>query len=84
MGGLREVTAVVVAFDSPLGRVVDAIEQLTTHLPTAEQPAACPVCARRAWPCAEFDAAARHLRTTGVPIGYLVPLDLHPQLWPAP
>jgi hypothetical protein len=84
MGGLREVIAVVVALDSPLGRVVDAIEQLTAHLPTAEQPATCSLCSRRPWPCTAFDAAARHLQTTGVPIGYLLPLDLHPQLWPAP
>jgi hypothetical protein len=84
VGRLREVTALVVATDSPIGGVVDAIEQLTTHLPATEQPGMCPLCPRQAWPCTRFDDAARHLQANGVPIGYLIPLDLHPELWPAP
>lgn len=74
----------VVALDSPVGRVVDAIEQLTVHLPTPARPSACPLCSWQNWPCAGFDAAARHLQAAGVPIGYLVPLDLHSTLWSAP
>ena len=84
MSRLRAVTAIVVAADSPLGRLVGAIEQLSTHLPTPEQPGTCLFCSMRAWPCASFDAAVRHLQTSGLPIGYLIPLDLHPELWPAP
>ena len=84
MGWLREVTAVVVAIDSPAGRVVEAIEQLTTHLPTPDQPTVCPLCSRQSWPCTGFDTAARHLQISGMPIGCLVPLDLHSTLWPTP
>ncbi|MFC0430968.1 hypothetical protein [Kutzneria buriramensis] len=84
MGWLREVTAMVIATDSPAGRVAEAIEQLTAHLPTPDQPTTCPMCSRQGWPCTGFDAAARHLQAAGVPVGYLVPLDLHPTLWPVP
>jgi hypothetical protein len=84
VGWLREVTAVVVAIDSPAGRVVEAIEQLSAHLPAPDQPAVCPLCSRQTWPCGGFDAAARHIQAAGMPIGFLVPLDLHPTLWPTP
>lgn len=84
MGWLREVAAVVVAIDSPVGRVIEAVDQLTTHLPGPDEPTVCALCTAQTWPCTGFDAAARRLQTTGMAIGYLVPLDLHSTLWPAP
>ncbi|GAA0589310.1 hypothetical protein GCM10010174_00180 [Kutzneria viridogrisea] len=84
MGGLREITAVVVAAECPVGGVVEAIEQVTSHLPTANDPEVCPLCPARPWPCSGFDAAAGHIQAAGIPIGYLVPLDLHARLWPPP
>jgi hypothetical protein len=84
MGRLREVTAVVVAVGSPAGLVGEAIERLTAHLPTSDHQTECPMGCRRDWPCAGFDAAARDIQSAGLPIGYLVPLDLHSALWPRP
>ena len=84
MSGLREVTALVVATDSPAGRAAEAIEQLTAHLPTPDYPTTCPLCSRQVWPCTGFHDATRQLQAAQLPIGYLVPLDLHPSLWPAP
>ncbi|GAB3902233.1 hypothetical protein ACFQ1S_05640 [Kibdelosporangium lantanae] len=83
MGGLRDITAMVVAAESPIGRVIEAIELLTSHLPPVDQPAVCSLCSPQSWPCPAFDAAAEQIQAGAMPIGYLVPLDLHPRLWPA-
>jgi hypothetical protein len=82
MGGMREIVAVVVAADSPAGRVATAIDDITAHLPPPDVPWECPLCSAHSWPCSRFDAAARRVMATGVRLADLVPLDLHPRLWP--
>jgi hypothetical protein len=62
-----------------LGRAVDAV---TAHLPPPDSHARCAVCRNQPWPCEPFDTAARDLTALDLPVGYLVPLDLHPVLWP--
>ncbi|MGM1058371.1 hypothetical protein [Saccharothrix sp. Mg75] len=79
----RAIVALPVAVDSPLGRAGDAVEAVTTHLPPPEEHARCAVCRTLPWPCDPFDTAARDLAVLGIPVGYLVPLELHPVLWPA-
>jgi hypothetical protein len=83
MGGIREIIAVVVAADSPAGRIAQAIDDMTAHLPTPEEPRACPLCSARSWPCARFHEAAHRVQAAGVRVGELVPLDLHARLWPS-
>ncbi|QFZ20510.1 hypothetical protein [Saccharothrix syringae] len=78
----RAIVALPVAANSPLGRAGDAAEAVTTHLPPPEEHARCAVCRTRPWPCDPFDTAVRALAALGIPVGYLVPLDLHPVLWP--
>lgn len=82
MGGIREIVAVVVAADSPVGRVAQAIDDMTAHLPPPEKPQVCPLCSAQSWPCARFDGAAHRVRAAGLRVGELVPLDLHSRLWP--
>lgn len=82
MGGIREVIAVIVAADSPIGRVVQAIDDVAAHLPPPQEPQACPLCFTQSWPCARFDDAAHRVQAAGLRVGELVPLDLHPRLWP--
>jgi hypothetical protein len=81
-GDIRDVLAVVVAADSPAGRLAEAINDLTAHLPTPDEPDVCPMCSGKFWPCAGFDGAAHRVHTARLRVGDLVPLDLHPRLWP--
>ncbi|MGH3621612.1 MAG: hypothetical protein ACRDQ5_07455 [Sciscionella sp.] len=78
-GDIREVLAVIIAADSPAGRVAEAINDLTAHLPPPAEPGACPMCSNRFWPCAGFDDAAHRLLAARLRIGDLVPPDLHPR-----
>lgn len=82
MGGVREVLAVIVAADSPVGRVSQAVDDLAAHLPSPDQPRACPLCTAQSWPCAGFDDAAHRALAAGLRLSDLVPLDLHERLWP--
>lgn len=82
MDRIREVLAVIVAADSPAGRVSQAIDDIAAHLPSPDQPQACPLCSNRFWPCDRFDAAASHVLAAGLRLSDLVPLDLHQRLWP--
>jgi hypothetical protein len=84
MGAIREVVAVIVAADSPIGRVAQAVDDVAGHLPPRQEPQACPLCLSQSWPCARFDDAAHRVQTAGLRLGELVPLDLHPRLWPPP
>lgn len=79
---IRPVAGVMVAADSPAGRAAEAINDLTRHLPELATPAACPTCAGRFWPCAYFHDAARRVHTARLRVGDIVPLELHPRLWP--
>ncbi|MGM1058535.1 hypothetical protein [Saccharothrix sp. Mg75] len=82
MDGTRDVVAVVVAVDSPVGRVATAIDELTTHLPSTGQQLFCPICSARSWPCPPFHDAAHLVIAAGVRLADLVPVDLHSRLWP--
>lgn len=84
MGGIREIVAVVVAADSPAGRVAAAIDEVTAHLPPTQEPWACPLCSTQSWPCSRFDTAAHRVMTAGLRLAEFVPDDLHPRLWPQP
>jgi hypothetical protein len=84
MGGIREVVAVIVAADSPTGRVAKAIDELTAHLPPPKEPWACPLCSIESWPCSRFDTAAHQVMTAGLRLRDWIPNDLHPRLWPQP
>lgn len=79
---VREVVAVIVAANSPVGQLVRAIDDMTAHLPPPEEPRACPMCSTQCWPCSGFDTAARRVEAAGLRLGELVPLDLHARLWP--
>jgi hypothetical protein len=81
-GNIRAVVGVIVATESPLGRAVEAANDLNRHLPTPAEPGICPTCVGRFWPCPYFDDAAARLQTARLRLGDLVPLDLHPRLWP--
>lgn len=50
MCGIREFVAVVVAADSPAGRVAAAIDEVTAHLPPPDELWACPLCSTQSWP----------------------------------
>ncbi|MFC0429886.1 hypothetical protein [Kutzneria buriramensis] len=78
---LPRVVAAVVAPDSPVGQLAAVIEELTSHLPAADQPRECALCSR-SWPCDGFDNAAKELGRARIPVGLWVPLSLHPILWP--
>jgi hypothetical protein len=81
--GMREIVAVVVAADSPLGRAGATVDELTSHLPPPGEHQPCPLCPRQAWPCAGFDLVATRLQSAyQLGLGMVVPLDLHPRLWP--
>ncbi|WP_257924905.1 hypothetical protein [Amycolatopsis iheyensis] len=81
---IRPVVGVIVATNSPLGRAAEAANDLNRHLPAPSAPGICPTCAGRFWPCAYFDDAAARLHTARLRLSDLVPLDLHPRLWPLP
>jgi hypothetical protein len=81
-GGLREIRAVIVAVDSAMGLGAQAIDDLSAHLPPQHAPRVCPLCSTQPWPCSRFRAAAHHVHACGVNLTDLVPLDLHPHLWP--
>jgi hypothetical protein len=82
MDGVRPIVAVVVAADSPAGRVAEAIDEVTAHLPVPDEPRACPLCSVQSWPCARFHDAAHRVMAVGLRLGEFVPEDLHPRLWP--
>lgn len=82
MGGIREIVAVIVPADSPVGRAAQAIDDMSAHLPPPDDPRACPLCSTQSWPCARFENAAHHVQAAGVRLGELVPPDLHTRLWP--
>jgi hypothetical protein len=84
MDGTRQIVAVIVAADSPVGRIAQAIDDMTAHLPSAEKPQACPLCSTHSWPCTRFHNAADRVHAAGLRLGELVPLDLHTRLWPQP
>lgn len=84
MRGIRDIVAVVVAADSPVGRAAQAIDDITAHLSVPDEPNTCPLCSTQSWPCAQFTAAAHRAQAAGLRLGELVPLDLHPYLWPTP
>lgn len=84
VGAVRDIVAVVVAADSPAGRAAQAIDEVTAHLPASDEPWACPLCSTQSWPCPRFDEAAHQVQAAGLRLGELVPLDLHPRLWPTP
>lgn len=73
----------IVAADSPLGRVGRAVDDLAAHLPSPDEPRACPLCSAQSWPCAGFDDAAHRALVAGLRLSDLVPLDLHERLWPS-
>ncbi|MEV7043926.1 hypothetical protein [Amycolatopsis sp. NPDC051061] len=74
----------MVAADSPAGRAAEAINDLTRHLPQPGAPAVCPTCAARFWPCTYFYDAAHRMHNARLRVGDVVPLELHPRLWPPP
>lgn len=76
---LREIIAVIVAADSPLGREEPAIGQLTGHLPAVDS-GDCPLCGP--WPCAAFQKAATALHETGIHLPSLLPEPLQVRLSP--
>ncbi|GAA3010421.1 hypothetical protein LV75_006723 [Actinokineospora diospyrosa] len=78
----RDILAVVVAVDSPLGRVARAVDVLSSHVPAVAQPLVCSFCVGSGWPCRSFLDAAQHVNDRGVDVGMVVPVDLHPVLWP--
>ena len=82
MQEVRKVRAVIVAADSPLGQVSQAVDDLAAHLPSPAQPRVCPLCSDRSWPCDRFDDAAHRVLAAGLRLADLVPLDLHERLWP--
>jgi hypothetical protein len=74
--------AVVVACDSPIGRMAEAVDQAARHLPPPDRPYFCPCCSTEAWPCDGFDDAARSLLAAGLRLAEFVPHELHQRLWP--
>jgi len=82
MSEIRGVIAVIVAADSPFGRLADTIDDLSSHLPSLQEPQACPLCFTQPWPCTRFHDAAQRVHAGGLRLDELVPLDLHPRLWP--
>ncbi|MGH3752941.1 MAG: hypothetical protein ACRDRP_09630 [Pseudonocardiaceae bacterium] len=79
---MRAIVAVVVAADSPAGRIAAAIDEVTAHLPAPDEPWGCPLCSAQSWPCARFHDAAHHVMNAGLRLDTFVPDDLHPRLWP--
>lgn len=77
-GASRDIVAVVVATQSPIGRASELIAQCTTHLPVTTQ-SACAWCLRP-WPCPPFIAAARAAQAAGVRAGCFTPTELHGRL----
>ncbi|WP_410662112.1 hypothetical protein [Amycolatopsis sp. lyj-84] len=80
---VRPMEVILVAAGSPTGRAAEAINDLTRHLPDPGEPDFCPTCAGRFWPCAVFDDAASRVHAARLRVGDVVPLDLHPRLWPS-
>ncbi|WP_275295191.1 hypothetical protein [Amycolatopsis sp. La24] len=79
---IRRMASLIVAADSPVGRVSEALNDLARHLPEPGAPDACPTCAGRYWPCSYFDDAACRVHAARLRVGDVVPLELHPRLWP--
>lgn len=77
----REIVAVVVAADSPLGREEPTIDELSAHLPAVEV-GDCPLCSGQRWPCLTFRETASALHKAGVPVHTLVPEALQARLRP--
>ncbi|GAA2975556.1 hypothetical protein [Actinokineospora diospyrosa] len=83
MSTMRDIVATVVVVDCPLGQVARAVDDLSSHLPAEQEPGVCPFCVNAQWPCGRFLAAAQHIAGCGVDVSSLVPVALHPVLWPA-
>lgn len=81
---VRNIVAVIVAADSPIGRAADAVSDLSTHLPGTLEPTACLLCLAESWPCARFDQAAHRVMGARLRLAEPIPLDLYPRLWPPP
>jgi hypothetical protein len=82
VGAIREVVAIIVPADSLAARLVREIDDIVAHLPSPDEPRACPMCPAHSWPCAGFDAAACRVKAAGLRLDHLVPQDLHSRLWP--
>lgn len=78
---VREIVAVVVAADSPIGREEPTIDELAAHLPAVDG-GDCPLCGENRWPCPAFRTAADTLHEAGVPVLSLVPESLRAGLHP--
>src|SRR4051794_33281230 len=79
----RDGVAVMVAADSPAGRVAEILDQLARHLP-APRAVSCSCCSTEGWPCSGFDDAAHRLQAAGLRLSEFVPLDLRSRVWPPP
>lgn len=82
MAEMREVVGVVVAVDSPAGRLVGALDDLAAHLPPVGRQWGCPLCGVDSWPCAKFHVAAQQVIGARLRLDEFVPLDLHQRLFP--
>ncbi len=74
-GASRDIVAVVVAAESPIGRASESVEQCATHLPPAKQ-AACGWCSKP-WPCLPFIGAGRAAHAAGLRVSDFTPPELH-------
>jgi hypothetical protein len=64
-------------------RAAEVINDLCAHQPDTLEPHAGPTgSAIHWWPCASFNNAAHQVMTARLRLAELVPLDLHPPLWP--
>ncbi|MGW4529162.1 hypothetical protein [Amycolatopsis sp. NPDC004378] len=81
-GDVRPVRGLMVAASSPAGGAADAINDLTRHLPDPGTPAECSTCPGQFWPCQYFHDAAFRVHRARLRVGDVVPLELHPRLWP--
>lgn len=79
---VREIVAIVVAADSPLGQEEPTIDELSAHLPAVDGGGECPLCVGQRWPCAPFRDAASALHETGIPVPSLMPEALQTRLRP--
>ncbi|MGH3927076.1 MAG: hypothetical protein ACRDTT_30115, partial [Pseudonocardiaceae bacterium] len=71
--GRRAIVAVIVAADSPIGRLAELLADMSSHLPVPHAPQICPVCFAQSWPCARFSDAAHRVHAAGVKVSDLLP-----------
>ncbi|ATY17050.1 hypothetical protein CU254_41435 (plasmid) [Amycolatopsis sp. AA4] len=82
---IRQVRCLVVAADSPVGGVSEAVNDLTLHLPEPGTQNICSTCGTLVfWPCRFFAEAAYAVRLDlpSVPLAAFVPPDLLSRLPP--